>query len=90
MSADGSFSTTGQPDAQVERVTLYTLPPGITGRQAIAQVGATSSDSQVLIAGSNFYVFVYPAQDSSGDSTFSVSPATIAARVHGTVMEPSS
>ena len=51
LSADGSFSASGRPDAQFERVTLYTLPPGITGQQAIAQVGATSSDSQVLVAG---------------------------------------
>ena len=28
-------------------------------------LGVTSSDSQVLIAGSNFYALVYPAQDLS-------------------------
>jgi hypothetical protein len=90
LEGDGSFSASGQPDSNYERVSVYTLPAGITGQQAIAQVGVTSSDSQVLIAGSSFYVFVYPLQNAEGDSVFPVSPATIAARVHGTVVQPSS
>ena len=54
-------------------------------------MGVTSSDSQVLIAGSNFYMFVYPAQNlSTGASSYPVSPATIAARVHGTAIERAS
>lgn len=84
LSADGSF-------ASGERVDVYTLPAGLTGQQAIAQVGVTSSDSQTVIAGSSFYIFVYPAEDmSTGVSTYPVSPATIAGRVHGTVLTPQS
>jgi hypothetical protein len=91
LSADGSFSSGGQSYGNYERITLYTLPAGLTGQQAIAQVGVTSSDSQVLVAGGSFYMFVYPAQNPQTDvTTYPVPPAVIAARVHGTVIEPSS
>ena len=84
LSADGSF-------ASGERIDVYTLPAGLTGQQAIAQVSVTSSDSQTLIAGGSFYMFVYPAQNpQTGVTTYPVPPAVIAARVHGTVIEPSS
>jgi hypothetical protein len=84
LSADGKF-------ANGETLTVYTLPAGLTGQQAIAQVGVTSSDSQTLIASTNFYVFLYPAEDAStGVSSYPVSPATIAAHVHGTVLSPAS
>lgn len=88
LSADGSYPGTGT-DGDTERVDVYTLPPGLSGRQAIAELGVTSSDSQVLIAGSDFYMFVYPAQDmTTGVSTWPVSPSVIATRVHGQVVAP--
>lgn len=88
LSADGSYLGTGT-DGATERVDVYTLPPGLTGAQAITQLGVTSSDSQVLIAGSDFYLFVYPAQDmTTGVGTYPVSPSVIATRVHGQVVAP--
>ena len=82
LSADGSF-----PGG--ERVDAYTLPPGVTGKQAVAEVGVASSDSQMVIEGSSFYLFVYPVLDTgTGSSSYSVTPAVIAARVHGTVLAP--
>lgn len=84
LSADGSW-----PGG--ERVDVYTLPGGLAGAQAITQLGVTSSDSQTVIAGGSFYMFVYPADNlSTGASSYPVPPATIAARVHGTVVVPSS
>jgi len=87
---DGSFSKSGQPDDTYERVTVYTIPPGETGAQAFASTGFSSSDSQIVVTGPTFYMYVYPLQNDEGDSVFSVSPATIAARVHGTVLQPTS
>jgi hypothetical protein len=82
LSADGTY-------AGGERITLYTLPAGLTGPQAAAQVGVTSSDSQTVITGPNWYAFIYPAQDPATDApSYPVTPAAIAAHLHGTVLSP--
>lgn len=83
--ADGSF--TNVKDNYNETLMVYTLPAGLTGQQAIAQVGQSTSDSQTLIAGPDFFLYLYPYQGgSTGASSYPVSPATVAARVHGTVI----
>jgi hypothetical protein len=82
LSADGTL-----PGG--ERITLYTLPADGDGAQAAAKAGATSSDSQVVITGPDFYAFVYPAQNQdTGATSWPVAPTTIAAHLHGTVQAP--
>jgi hypothetical protein len=87
LDADGTLSN----GTNGESIGAYTLPAGLTGQQVTAQDGIASSDSQAVIVGSNFYIVVHPAlPDNGGPGTYPVSPATIAARVHGTVLSPAS
>ena len=89
LEALGSFSTPYHDTWDYEAVTVYTLNPGVsqTGEQAAAAVGAASSDSQVVIVGPDFYMYVTPVGSGSRPA-WPVSPQIIAARVHGTVLAP--
>jgi hypothetical protein len=89
LTADGSFSKPYNDTWDYEGVTVYTMTSGITGAQAAAEVGAATSDSQMVITGRDFYMFVSPVSSGSAPA-WPVSPATIALRVHGTVQAPSS
>jgi hypothetical protein len=87
LDADGTYGGGTNP----EFIRVYTLPAGTTGRQLTAQDDIASSDSQTVIVGPSFYIMVQPDQpDNGGPGTYPVSPATIAARVHGTVISPAS
>ncbi len=89
LEALGSFSTPYHDTWDYEAVTVYTLNPGAgqTGEQAAAAVGAASSDSQVVIVGPDFYMYVTPVGSGSRPA-WPVSPQIIAARVHGTALAP--
>jgi hypothetical protein len=93
LSAGGDFYSAGctAADDCGEQVTVYSLKPGQTAAQAMAQSGLTSSDNQVVITTPVAIVCVTPAGmlDGSGVSFF-VPPPVIAARVHGTVLVPAS
>ena len=87
LSADGSFSKPYHDTYDYESVTVFTLNPGMTGEEAAAQIGAVSSDSQSVIIGPDWYMYVSPVN--SGDRpSWPVSPRVIAARVGGTVLTP--
>jgi hypothetical protein len=90
--ADGSFygPNCTAADNCSEQVTVYTLPPGMTPAQSMAQTGLEPSDSTAIITGSNFIIELTPVDEVNDSNTYFVSAATVAARVHGTVIVPSS
>jgi len=72
-----------------EQVTVYSLQPGQTAQEAMAQSGLVPSDNQAVITTPAAIVCVTPADMLNGGGlTYFVSPAVIAARVHGTVVAP--
>jgi hypothetical protein len=81
-----------------EYVDVRTFPAGTTTQQAIAELGYdrqhnTPPGDQVVITGSGFVVIVSPAEHWNRPDAvrnWPVPPATIAARVHGTVLSPAS
>jgi hypothetical protein len=79
--ASGAFPT-GKL-AAAETIDIYTLPAGLDGAAAVAQVGVTTDDTATVIIGPRWYGFVYPGQDANGNPVFSVSPGTVAARLGG-------
>jgi hypothetical protein len=82
LTADGTFPAAGQ--AAAETISLYTLPPGLDGATAAAQVGAVTDDTATVLTGPDWYAFLYPAADNSGTPVYTVPPATVAARLGGT------
>jgi len=93
LSAGGNFYGPGctAADNCSEQVTVYSLKPGQTAAQAMAQSGLVSSDNQVVITTRTAIVCVTPVDVLDGGGlSFLVPPPVIAVRVHGTVLVPAS
>lgn len=91
--ASGSIPGPNCTGACGEIVTVYSLNPGQTAQQFIAASPTwTSSDSGMVITTPVAVISVTPVDvlTGAGGLTYFVSPAAIAARVHGTVVEPAS
>ena len=91
--ASGSIPGPDCTGACGELVTVYTVMPGQTVQQLMAGPPAlVPSDSQAVITTPDAIVLVTPVDvlTGAGGLTYFVPPAVIAARVHGTVVEPAS
>ncbi len=92
--ADGDLYGPGctAADNCSEQVTVYTMRPGVTPQQDMAQSGLVPSDSEAVIVGPDWIIEVTPVDELTGGGgyTYFVSPQVIAARVHGTALTPPS
>jgi len=76
------------PGGCLESVTVYTYATK-TDQARYEQQNATPADGQVMISGDRFTLTVGGVSADGSTWIFPVSPAAIAVRVHGTVVEPS-
>jgi hypothetical protein len=75
-----------------EQVTVTTVVPGTLAQIMAENADATPSDSNAVIMGDNFYVTLTPVASLSNSNAYTwfVSAATVAARVRGRVLTPTS